>query len=108
MEFGCFQKHFAAAGIETVVPEAAERRELDRAIWEELSHGKVEATSQEAARRMLAALERQGVEAVILGCTELAMLIETSDTPLPLYDTTRIHAEAILEFSLGRKLKERK
>lgn len=108
MEFGFFQKHFAAAGIETLVPEAGERRELDRVIWEELSHGKVEASSRDAARRMLAELERQGIEAVILGCTELAMLIETSDTPLPLYDTTRIHAEAILEFALGRKLKGRK
>lgn len=108
MEFGFFQKHFAATGIETLVPEAAERRELDRIIWEELSHGKVEPSSRDAARRMLAELEHQGVEAVILGCTELAMLIETSDTTLPLYDTTRIHAEAILEFALGRKLKGRK
>ncbi|HEX5221831.1 MAG TPA: amino acid racemase [Verrucomicrobiae bacterium] len=108
MEFGFFQKHFGAAGIETLVPEAAERQELDRIIWEELSHGKVEATSRDAARRMLAELERQGVEAVILGCTELAMLIGKPDTSLPLYDTTRIHAEAILEFALDRKLKARK
>lgn len=107
MEFGFFQKHFAAAGIETCVPEAPQRQELDRIIWEELSHGRVEPSSRDAARRMLAKLERQGVEAVILGCTELAMLIENSDTPLPLYDTTRIHAEAILEFALDRKLKAR-
>jgi aspartate racemase len=108
MEFGFFQKHFVAAGIETLVPKAAQRQELDRIIWHELSHGKVEPSSRDAARRMLAELERQGVEAVILGCTELAMLIETSDTPLPLYDTTRIHAEAILEFALGRKLRAHK
>lgn len=107
MEFGFFQKYFAAAGIETCVPEAPQRQKLDRIIWEELSHGIVEPSSRDAARRMLAELERQGVEAVILGCTELAMLIENSDTPLPLYDTTRIHAEAILEFALGRKLKAR-
>lgn len=56
---------------------------------------------------MLAELEGQGVEAVILGRTGLAMLIETSDTPLPLYDTSRIHAAAILESALGRQLKER-
>ena len=77
MEFGFFQKHFGAAGIETLVPEAAQRQELDRIIWNELSHGKVEPSSRDAARRMLAELERQGVEAVILGCTELAMLIES-------------------------------
>lgn len=108
MDFGFFQKHFAAAGIETRVPQAAERRELDRIIWEELSHGRVETSSRDVARQMLEGLERQGVEAVILGCTELAMLIHAGDTPLPLYDTTRIHAEAILEFALGRKLKGRK
>jgi aspartate racemase len=90
------------------VPETAERRELDRIIWEELSHGRIEPSSRDAARTMLVELEHQGVEAVILGCTELSLLIQTSDTPLPLYDTTRIHAEAILEFALGRKLKGRK
>lgn len=106
MEFGFFQKQFAAGGIETRVPEGPQRQELDRIIWEELSHGRVEPATRDAARAMLADLERQGVEAVILGCTELSLLIQTTDTPLPLYDTTRIHAEAILEFAMGRKLKE--
>lgn len=108
MEFGFFQKHFAVIGIETRVPEAPQRQELDRIIWQGLSHGRVEPSSRDAARTMLAELERHGVEAAILGCTELSLLIEATDTALPLYDTTRIHAEAILEFALGRKLKERK
>lgn len=108
MEFGFFQKHFAAIGIETRVPEAPQRQELDRIIWQELSHGRVEPSSRDAARTMLAELERHGVEAAILGCTELSLLIEATDTALPLCDTTRIHAEAILEFALGRELKERK
>jgi len=106
MEFGFFQKHFAAGGIETRVPEGPQRQELDRIIWEELSHGRVEPAARAAARTMLTDLEHQGVEAVILGCTELSLLIQTADTSLPLYDTTRIHAEAILEFAMGRKLKE--
>jgi aspartate racemase len=103
MEFGFFQKHFAAAGIETLVPESPQRQELDRIVWEELSHGKVPSSSRDSARTMLKDLEQQGVEAVILGCTELSMLIEPADTPLPLYDTTRIHADAILDFALDRK-----
>jgi aspartate racemase len=100
MEFGFFQKTFAEVGIETLVPEAAQRTELDRIVWEELSHGITKDASREAMKQMIADLEKQGVEAVILGCTELSLLIQDSDTPLPLYDTTRIHAEAILEYAL--------
>lgn len=99
MEFGFFQKTFAAMGIETHVPEASQRAELDRMIWEELSHGITKSESREAMKLMITDLEKQGVEAVILGCTELSLLIKDSDTRLPLYDTTRIHAEAILEFA---------
>ena len=100
MEFGFFQKHFAACGIETQVPEPSCRDELDRMIWEELSHGLIQASSRETVTAMLRELEHSGVESVILGCTELSLLIKAQDTPLPLYDTTQIHAEAILEFAL--------
>lgn len=100
MEFGFFQKYFAADGIETCVPDAAQRQELDRIIWEELSHGVIQPKSRAAARNMIENLQRQGAKAVVLGCTELSLLIQPDDTSLPLYDTTRIHAEAILEFAL--------
>lgn len=101
MEFGFFQKHFSARGITTVVPPAEHRKELDRIVWEELSHGTVRPESRAAAGAMIEGLTRQGVEAVILGCTELCLLIQPDDSPVPLYDTTRIHAEAILEFALS-------
>ncbi|MDF7807677.1 amino acid racemase [Pontiellaceae bacterium B12219] len=100
MEFGFFQKTFAAMGIETCVPDAAQRTELDRIVWEELSYGILEPASRNAMKQMIDDLEKQGVEAVILGCTELSLLIRESDTRLPLYDTTQIHAEAILEFAM--------
>lgn len=100
MEFGFFQKHFAAREIETLVPDAPERRELDRIVWEELTHGTVRSESRAAAKRMIGDLVSRGAEAVILGCTELCLLIQPEDSPRPLYDTTRIHAEAILEFAL--------
>jgi aspartate racemase len=69
-------------------------------IWEELSHGLIRTSSRDAVTAMLRELEHQEVEAVILGCTELSLLIREQDTPLPLYDTTQIHAEAILEYAL--------
>jgi aspartate racemase len=101
MEFGFFQNHFAKNGIEAQVPDSSRRQELDRVIWEELSHGLVRPESRDAAKTMIADLERQGAEAVILGCTELGLLIKAEDTPLPLYDTLQLHADAILEFALG-------
>lgn len=101
MEFGFFQNHFAANGIETHVPDPAQRSELDRVIWEELSHGVVKPAARTAAKAAISDLERNGVDAVILGCTELGLLIHPEDTALPLYDTLRLHADAILEFASG-------
>jgi aspartate racemase len=96
MEFGFFQRHFESQGIETRTPEESDRRELDRIIWEELCRGEVRPESREAARAMIARLSERGVEGVVLACTELDLLIQPEDSPKPLYDTTRIHAEAIL------------
>lgn len=99
MEFGFFQKHFKSQGIETLTPDESERRELDRIVWEELCHGEVRPESRDAARGMIAKLTDQGVEAVVLACTELDLLIQSEDSSKPLYDTTRIHAEAILDYA---------
>jgi len=100
MEYGFFQKHFQSQHIETLVPNEPERQKLDRIIWKELSHGLVKPESRIAAIAMIRNLASQGVEAVVLGCTELCLLIKPEDTHLPLYDTTRIHAEAILKYAL--------
>lgn len=100
MDGGFFQQHFRDQGIETITPSPEDRRELDRVIWEELSHGRVEPASQKHAQHMLVQLADAGAEAVILGCTELGMLIKPSDSRLPLFDTLTLHAEAILERAL--------
>lgn len=100
MEYGFFQKHFAARGIDTLVPGADARREIDRVIWQELSHGVVSEPSKEAMIAAIDELAARGADAVVLACTELPMLIETADVPWALYDTTQLHAEAILEYAL--------
>ena len=100
MEYGFFQKHFQSRGIETVVPNESHRNELDRIIWEELSHGIIEPESRAVAQVMIGDLAKEGAEAMVLGCTELCLLIKPEDSPRPLYDTTRLHAEAILAFAL--------
>ncbi|MBW7907790.1 MAG: amino acid racemase [Kiritimatiellae bacterium] len=99
MEYGFFQKHFESLGISSLIPPADQRQALDRMVWDELAHGVVEEKSRAAAKQMIAELERQGAEAVILACTELSMLIKPEDTPLPLYDTMILHAEAILAYA---------
>ena len=101
MEYGFFQKHFQSQGIETIVPNEAHRRELDRIIWEELSHGMIRPDSRTVAQSMLNNLANNGAEAMILGCTELCLLIKPEDSPRPLYDTTELHAKAILSFALN-------
>lgn len=101
MEYGFFQKHFQARGMDTLVPGEADRRELDRIIWEELSHGVTKPDSRALARSMLDRLKKEGAEATVLGCTELCLLIQPKDIPIPLYDTTELHAKAILSFALN-------
>ena len=101
MEYGFFQKHFQSQGVETIVPNEAHRNELDRVIWEELSHGIIKPDSRAVAQSMLNNLAKIGAEAMILGCTELCLLIKPEDSPIPLYDTTDLHAKAILSFALN-------
>jgi aspartate racemase len=81
-------------GLEVLVPDAADRALVHRIIYDELVQGRVEAASREAYRAVIARLVERGVEAVILGCTEIMLLVREEDSPVPLFDTTRIHVEA--------------
>jgi aspartate racemase len=100
MEYGFFQRHFQSLGIDSLTPKSPQRSELDRIIWEELSHGIIEPKSRAAALDMVNELVVRGAEAVVLACTELSLLMKPEDYSCPLYDTTQLHAEAILEFAL--------
>lgn len=82
------------------VPEAADRATVHRVIYEELCLGVVNPASREAFRRILDTLAAQGAQAVILGCTEIALLIGPQDTGVTLFDTTAIHARAAAEAAL--------
>ena len=84
-------------GFEVLVPDAADRALVHRIIYDELVQGRVEAASREAYRTVIARLVERGVDAVILGCTEIVLLVREEDSPVPLFDTTRIHVEAAAE-----------
>lgn len=86
--------------IEVVTPDEADRAIVHRIIYEELCLGIVNDASREEYRQIIAKLEQQGVEGIILGCTEITLLVGAADASVPVFDTTAIHALAAAEFSL--------
>jgi aspartate racemase len=91
-------------GLDVIVPEPAERDIVHRVIYEELCLGDVVDASRDEYRRVIAALVERGAQAIILGCTEISLLIAQSDAAVPLFDTTAIHARKAAEFALGLPL----
>lgn len=81
-------------GIEVVVPTEAERQYVHDIIYAELCHGVVRDESRAVYRRIVDGLREQGAEGVILGCTEITLLIADGDVSLPVFDTTALHAQA--------------
>jgi aspartate racemase len=76
------------------------RREVDRIIYEELAGGRVVRDSQRKLKTLITELQKQKVQAVVLGCTELVMAVDVRANVLPVYDTTAIHARAAVEWLL--------
>lgn len=88
-------------GIEVVVPDQAERNIVHRVIFDELCQGRIENASRQRYLAIIDALYAQGAQAVILGCTEIAMLVSQRDTAVPLYDTTALHAQQAVAWALN-------
>ncbi|MBM7034873.1 aspartate/glutamate racemase family protein [Vibrio ulleungensis] len=79
-------------GIDVMVPDSTEQTVIHDVIYKELCQGVINPASRAAFIAIIEKLHRQGAEAIILGCTEIAMLVKADDTEVPLYDTTEIHA----------------
>jgi aspartate racemase len=88
-------------GLEVLLPGDDDRAMIHRVIYDELVQGRVEPASREAYRDVIALLVEHGAEAIILGCTEIMLLVRPADSSVPLYDTTTIHAEAAVELALS-------
>ena len=88
-------------GIEVIVPDLPDREIIHRVIYDELCKGIIKDESRAEYVRITEALAEHGAEAVILGCTEIALLISSQNTDVPLYDTTIIHAEAAVKLALS-------
>ena len=88
-------------GLTVIVPDAEDRAAVHRIIYEELVAGKVLPASRETYRGVIARLVENGAEAVILGCTEIMLLVRPEDSAVPIFDTTMLHAEAAVEMALA-------
>ena len=86
--------------IEVQVPEKTERQLVHDVIYQELCRGQVTDKSRDQFLAIIEQLQQKGAQAVILGCTEIALLVSQSDTQIALFNTTEIHAAAAVEFAL--------
>jgi aspartate racemase len=86
-------------GLQVLVPDAADRAIVDRVIYEELCLGEVRPGSRAEYSRVMAALAGQGAQAIVLGCTEISLLVGPQDAGVPLFDTTAIHARHAAEWA---------
>ena len=88
-------------GLEVIIPALPEREIIHRVIYDELVLGKIVQTSKEQYLKIIREMIETGAEGIILGCTEIGLLVHAEDCPAPLFDTTRIHAEAAVEYALS-------
>ncbi|MFC4453758.1 aspartate/glutamate racemase family protein [Deinococcus sonorensis] len=88
-------------GLDVLVPDAEDQQTVHRVIYEELIQGRVEPTSKVQYVRIMQALAERGAEGIILGCTEIMLLVGADDSPVPVFDTTTLHARAAVDWALG-------
>ena len=102
MEQDFYRARLEAHGLEVLLPNQTERADVHRIIYTELCVGEVSAASRARYIAIMLHLVEQGAEAIVLGCTEIVMLVGDVDVGVPLFDTTAIHAEAAVAFALGK------
>jgi aspartate racemase len=88
-------------GLQVLTPDAEDRSEVHRIIYEELCAGVIATSSRQRYQAIIQDLAARGAQAVVLGCTEITLLIQAADSALPVLDTTRRHALAAVDFALG-------
>jgi aspartate racemase len=87
-------------GLEVLIPDKQDREIVHKVIYDELCLGKINRTSKEKFKEIISGLKKEGAQGIILGCTEIPLLIKQDDLTMPVFDTTRIHAKAGVEFAL--------
>ncbi|RUO55944.1 aspartate/glutamate racemase family protein [Pseudidiomarina homiensis] len=100
MEQAFYRERLEAQGLKVIIPNETQRNSVHEVIFKELCLGVTTSASKLAYLDIVSDLHQQGAQAVILGCTEIGMLIKPADTTVPLYDTTELHANAAVTYAL--------
>ena len=96
-----YKKRLAERGFEVLIPGEADIETVNSVIFEELCRGVIREGSREKFKEIIEKLKDDGAEAVILGCTEIGLLIRQSDVSVPVFDTTVIHAKRAAQLALA-------
>ncbi len=96
-----YTRPFEERGIEVILPLEEERDEVDRMIYDELVHGIIKDSSRKAFREVLRGMADRGAEGIVLAGTEIGLLLEEDDSPVPMHDTTEIHVQEALDWMLA-------
>jgi aspartate racemase len=100
MDQDFYRSRLETHGLSVVLPSQDDRKLVNRVIYDELCLGEIRDDSRREYQRIIAKMVEVGVEGIILGCTEIGMLISANDSPVPTFDTTEIHVEAAAEYAL--------
>jgi aspartate racemase len=101
MEQDFYRDRLAGHGLDVLVPDADDRAEVHRIIYDELCRGVIREESRQRYRQVIDRLVAAGAEGIILGCTEIELLIGPPDSPVPVFPTTRLHVEAAVTAALA-------
>lgn len=88
-------------GLDVIIPVAEDMDIIHRVIYDELCAGKIQSDSKQSYAKIIGRLVNEGAEGIILGCTEIGLLVKQADSPVPLFDTTEIHAKAAVKYALA-------
>ena len=102
MSDGFYTERMAAQGVNTIVPSEAEQNEIHRIIFEELCRNQIQAASAHYFQNVIGSLKTHGAQGVILGCTEICLIVNAQNSLLPVFDSTSIHVQAAVNAALAQ------
>ncbi|MCD0446664.1 aspartate/glutamate racemase family protein [Glycomyces sp. A-F 0318] len=100
MEMAFYTERMARHGVEVLVPPRIDRDFVHEVIYRELTLGVAEESSREGYQRVMNDLAERGCEGIVYGCTEITLLVDETDSPVPVFDSTRLHAERLVDLAL--------
>jgi aspartate racemase len=97
-----YKDRLAARGLKVLIPEDADRKLVHEIIYDELCLGIIKEESRKVYQQVIRKLVADGAEGIVLGCTEIELLVSQDDSPVPVFPTTRLHCEAAVDYALRK------